>query len=194
MRRLRAVTRATVLVAIVGGCGVQAAPLPQVSATADATRTVTGPDCLAPQVLSALGFDADERDRVGVHPDAPDAGPVPEDLAPVLVVECSTGETLSDSAGQWQAVTATRREGDLDPLLAALSATGSPSPTVSCAPGGQRSELWLVDTMGDAMRVTVPGAVCGRLPATVRQALDGLDAVDVEHYPVHLVSPRETAG
>ncbi|MEV7972474.1 hypothetical protein [Cellulomonas sp. NPDC089187] len=196
MKRVHAITMAAAMVVGIGGCTVDAGPLPAPSAspTDTSARTMTGPDCLAPQVLSVLGFEADERDRAGSHPDAPDAGPVPEDLSPVLVVECTTGETLTDSAGQWQAVTAIRREGDLDPLLAALTPVGSPSPSVTCAPGGQRSDLWLVDSMGDAVRVAVPGAVCGRLSAAVREALDSLDAVDEEHYPVHLISPRETAG
>jgi len=163
-------------------------------ATTTAQASTTGADCLAPQVLTALGFDRDERSRAGVHPDAPEAVPVPADFAPVLAVECSTGETMTDSAGEWAAVTTTRREGDLAALLAALATDQSASPAVTCAPGGQRAELWLLDTMGDAVRVAVPGSMCGRLPSPVREALDGLDAVDVEHAPVHLVAPRETAG
>jgi hypothetical protein len=196
--RMRAVTMAAVCVVLVGGCAVRATPsitaVPTASPSTATARAAAGPDCLAPQVLGALGFDRDERARAGQHPDAPDAGPVPGDFVPVLVVECSTGETLSDSAGQWAAVTATRREGDLDALMAALAEGVTPSPTVTCAPGGQRSDLWVVDSMGDAIRVAVPGSVCGRLPAVVRSALDGLDGVDTEHYPVHLVAPRETAG
>lgn len=197
--RTRAASTVATLVggALLTGCAVQAAPTltarPSSSPSASATRTPAGADCLAPQVLSALGFDPAQTSGA-THPDAPDPGPVPEDFRPVLAVECSTGETLSDSAGRWSAVTATRREGGLDPLLAALDGGSTPSPTVTCAPGGQRSELWLVDVMGDAVRVTVPGAVCGRLPANVRAALDGLDAVDTEHYPVLLTAPRQTAG
>lgn len=197
--RTRAAGIAVALVggALLAGCTVQAAPTltaqPSASPSVSATRTPAGADCLAPQVLSALGFDPD-RTVGSTHADVPDPGPVPQDFRPVLAVECSTGETLSDSAGQWSAVTATRREGDLDPLLSALDGDSTPSPTLTCAPGGQRSDLWLVDVMGDAVRVTVPGAVCGRLPATVRAALDGLDAVDTEHYPVLLTAPRQTLG
>lgn len=181
---------------LLAGCAVptvNAVPTAS-SVPATARASTTGADCLAPQVLTALGFDRDERIRAGAHPDAPDAGPVPDTFTPVLAVECSTGETMTDSAGEWAAVTTTRREGDLAPLLATLGGELSPSPSVTCAPGGERAELWLLDTMGDAVRVLVPGSMCGRLPSPVREALDGLDAVDVEHAPVRLVAPRETAG
>ncbi|MFB9956143.1 hypothetical protein [Cellulomonas denverensis] len=177
---------------LAAGCAVQATPTVTAvpSAVPSTARAITGPDCLAPQVLADLGFDPGDRGSGSVHADAPAAGPVPEGFAPVLVVECSTGELLTDEDGQWEAVTATRREGDLEPLVEALSGDRTAAPGTGCAPEVQQTELWLVDSMGDAVRAAVPGSVCGRLPSRVRAELDRLDAVDVEAYPVRLAVPR----
>lgn len=199
MRRSWAAAVLTASAVLAAGCGVQATPTVTTvpSAVPSTARAITGPDCLAPQVLADLGFDPGdtaERGSGSVHADAPEAGPVPEDFVPVLVVECGTGELLTDEDGQWEAVTATRREGDLAPLVQALSGDATAAPEADCAADIRRTELWLVDSMGDAVRAAVPGSACGRLPSRVRAELDRLDAVDVEAYPVRLAVPRGAGG
>lgn len=163
-----------------------------------ATHAVsTGADCLAPQVLTALGFDGDQSPRAAVHPDAPDAGAVPDGFTAMSAVLCTTGETLTDASGRWAAVTARRLEGDVAPLVRALT-SGATAPATSatstCAPGAVRTDLWLVDALGAALRVALPGDGCGQLPVAVTDGLDTLVAVDVEHYPITLVEPRATVS
>lgn len=156
-----------------------------------------GADCLAPQVLDALGFAGGGASSTA-HPDVPDAGPVPDGFSAVSAVLCSTGETLTDAAGRWAAVTATRLEGDVRPLLTALTASSTvpaagatPTP---CAADAERADLWLVDALGAAVRVALPSGGCGPLPVSVTEGLEVLDPVDVEHYPVELVGPRATGS
>ncbi|MET0433434.1 MAG: hypothetical protein ABW025_04630 [Cellulomonas sp.] len=188
------------LAAVLAACagGDPAAP------TADAARrsasgasVSSGADCLAPQVLAALGF-AGAGASSTAHPDVPEAGLVPDGFTAVSAVLCTTGETLTDAAGRWAAVTATRLEGDVRPLSTALTASStvpaagtSPAP---CGEGARRADLWLVDALGAAVRVALPSGGCGTLPVAVQEGLDVLDAVDVEHYPVELVGPRATAA
>jgi hypothetical protein len=159
------------------------------------TAVASGADCLAPQVLTALGFDGDAYTGATAHPDAPAAEPVPGDFTAVSAVLCSTGETLTDGAGRWAAVTASRLEGDVALLVEALAGTpAAGASAAACADGAIRSDLWLVDALGAAVRVALPGDGCGRLPRAVADGLAELEAVDVEHYPVELVDPRATAS
>jgi hypothetical protein len=188
-----------VLTACSGADGAGSSSVAVAADTAGSTLA-SGPDCLAPQVLTALGFDAARVSVTTSHPDAPEAGPLPETFTPVSAVLCSTGETLSDAAGRWAAVTASRLEGDIAPLVDALrstpGATGAattapvPSATPSCPDGATRADLWLVDALGAAVRVTLPGGSCDGLTAAVRTGLAALDEVDVESYPVELVEPH----
>lgn len=160
------------------------------------TAVPSGADCLAPQVLAALGF-AGPAAGSTAHPDAPDAGALPDDFTAVSAVLCTTGETLTDAAGRWAAVTATRLEGDVGPLVTALrAATTRPAGTTAtaCADDGDRADLWLVDALGAGVRVALPDGGCGALPVAVSEGLAALDAVDVEHYAVELVGPRGTAS
>jgi hypothetical protein len=167
-----------------------------VGGTAVADQTVTaslpsGADCLAPQVLSALGFAGIRPPGATRHRDAPEAGPLPDSFVPVSAVLCSTGETLTDSAGRWAAIAASRLEGDVDLLVDALAvvASGGEAASAACATGERRSDLWLVDALGAAVRVLLPEGGCGEIDPAVRAGLDELDAVDVERYPVALVAP-----
>jgi hypothetical protein len=193
---LLALALAAVLAACAGG--------DPTASTADAARrsasgasVSSGADCLAPQVLAALGF-AGAGAGSTAHPDVPEAGLVPDGFTAVSAVLCTTGETLTDAAGRWAAVTATRLEGDVRPLITALTASSTvPAAGTSAAPCGEdarRSDLWLVDALGAAVRVALPSGGCGTLPVAVSEGLDALDAVDVEHYPVELVGPRATAA
>ncbi len=207
-RGLLAAGAVLLLVTTLGACstGAGTAALSASDAAGPALAVATGADCLAPQVLTALGFDP--ADYAGAaHPDAPEATPLPTGFTPASAVLCSTGETLTDAAGRWAAVTATRLEGDVAPLVAALADGATPegvrrsrAAAAACPPDERRSDLWLVDALGAAVRVELPGGGCGNLPAAVATGLTALDAVDVEHYPVDLVapgasaSPRPTAG
>lgn len=189
---------ALVLTGVLAACSVGGDPDDGAAAgpgsTAVHTAVAPEADCLAPQVLTALGFDPDAYTGAVVHPDVPDPVPVPEDFTAVSAVMCSTGETLTDDSGRWAAVTARRLEGDVGPLvrvltgLATLPATGT-KPT-ACPRESTRTDLWLVDALGDALRVLLPGRGCGTLPSGVADGLAALDTMDVEHYPVELVAPR----
>lgn len=180
-----------------GGTGSASDESADGGAAAARSAVASGADCLAPQVLADLGFDPGASSGAA-HPSVPDAVPVPAGFTAESAVLCSTGETLTDTSGTWAAVTATRLEGDVRPLVDALTApatvpaTGGSAPT--CAPGAERTELWLVDALGAAVRVVVPGAGCAPLPEPLTTGLDALDAVDVEHYPVALVAPRPGAS
>lgn len=191
---LGALALAVGLAACAGGDGSSSSTDAAERASAGAAVSA-GADCLAPQVLDALGF-AGAGASSTAHPDVPDAGPVPDGFSAVSAVLCTTGETLTDAAGRWAAVTATRLEGDVRPLLTALTASSTvpaagttPTP---CAADAERADLWLVDALGAAVRVALPSGGCGPLPVSLSEGLDALDAVDVEHYPVELVGPRAT--
>jgi len=173
------------------GSGADAPP----PTAAQRSTVAAGPDCLAPQVLTALGFDAAGYTR-STHADAPDPVAVPPEFTAVSAVLCTTGETLTDAAGRWAAVTASRLEGDVAPLLDALGAPATVRTGTSAAgcPAGERADLWLVDALGAGVRVALPGSSCGALPAAVADGLAALDVVDVEHYPVALVAPGATPG
>lgn len=193
---LAAFALAVGLASCAGGDGASSAADAAERSSAGAAVSA-GADCLAPQVLDALGFAGGGASSTA-HPDVPDAGPVPEGFSAVSAVLCTTGETLTDAAGRWAAVTATRLEGDVQPLLTALTA----SPTVPaagttptpCAADAERADLWLVDALGAAVRVALPSGGCGPLPVSVSEGLEVLDPVDVEHYPVELVGPRATGS
>jgi hypothetical protein len=185
------------LAACSGGAGASEADA-QARASAARTAVASGADCLAPQVLLALGFTPGATGSGTPHPDAPDPAAVPDGFSPVSAVLCTTGETLTDAAGRWAAVTATRLEGDVVPLVDALADAGAVpvagTTPAACGTGVPRTDLWLVDALGSAVRATLPGGGCGPLPPAVADGVDALDAVDVEHYPVELVDARGTAA
>lgn len=173
------------LVGALAAAGCAAGASAQVNA-AEPTTTASGTtqaDCLAPQVLADLGLTDDD----APHADVPEPGPLPDGFSPVSAVLCSSGETLTDSQGRWAAVTASYREGDLQPLLDALEA---PAPKMSCGVDQEvRHDLWLVDALGAGRRVPLPGGACDDLTGDVGDALDDLTEVDVVRYPVELVQP-----
>ncbi len=188
---------ASVLTACSGGGAADGTAGAAVVAADPATTALSGPDCLAPQVLAALGFAGVRPPGSTPHPDAPSAGPVPESFAPVSAVLCATGETLTDASGRWAAVTASRLEGDIHPLADALTSSSGSAATpeggpTTCAAAAVRSDLWLVDAVGSAIRVALPGGGCGRLPSAVRAGLAALETVDLERSPVELVEPHAT--
>lgn len=204
-RRRRAVLAGAVALLLATGLaacstGLGAAEAPDAAAAGSALVLAPEADCLAPQVLTALGFDPAGYAGTA-HPDAPEATPLPGGFTASSALLCSTGETLTDAAGRWAAVTATRLEGDVAPLVAALAAGATPdgvrqarAAAAACPADERRSDLWLLDALGAAVRVELPGGGCGNLPTAVANGITALDAVDVEHYPVDLVAPGASAS
>ena len=86
----------------------------------------------------------------------------PRTSRPVSVVVCMPGGTLHDTSGTWSAVTASRREGDLDAARRRRCDGRRRRGAARAAP--RRSvppALWLVDALGRAMRPTWPTDRCG---------------------------------
>lgn len=178
--------------ALVLGLAACGAPEPAQDAAPTAVVAATA-DCLSAQVLAALELaPVDEPAADGTpRPDAPEVGRVPDDFHPVSVVVCLPGGTLHDSSGTWTAVTASRREGNLDALVGALrrpsAARGGTCSTTSVVPPA----LWLVDVLGRAIRPAWPTDRCGAPQNSVTEALDVLQETDSEQYPVRLVQPAD---
>jgi hypothetical protein len=174
--------------------GLAACSAPAETAQDAPTAVVVGAaDCLSSQVLADLGLvAAGTSGRTGTpHADAPEAGRVPDDFVPVSVVVCAPGGTLQDSSGTWVALTASRREGDLDPLVAALRRPSAQHGGTCSSAAVVPPSLWLVDALGRAIRPVWPTDRCGSPQETVTAALDALEETDHEQYPVRLVIPAE---
>jgi hypothetical protein len=108
---------AVTFMTLLAGCSADASSAPSPA------QIATAADCLAPQVIADLGLRADAHELSATsHPDVPAAGSVPPGFEPVGVVECVTGERLTDAQGVWDAITVRHLEGELEPLLAALAA------------------------------------------------------------------------
>ena len=166
-------------------------------------EVVAAADCLAPEVLEAFGLRLDSvLATAGAHAPAPAAGRVPEAFSAAGVVVCEAGGSLRDGAGTWTVVTATTREGTAAQLAALLAALeGAPAPATAsagistCSTGSaDRAELWLVDSMGRAVRPQTPTDGCGRPTESVRRALDALSVTDQSDAPVSLVAPAATVA
>jgi hypothetical protein len=158
------------------------------------TAVVVGAaDCLSSQVLADLGLIAAGTSgrSSSPHADAPDPGRVPEGFVPVSVVVCAPGGTLQDSSGTWVALTASRREGDLEPLVAALRRPSAQRGGTCSTAAVAAPSLWLVDALGRAVRPVWPTDRCGSPQQAVSSALDALVETDSEQYPVRLVVPAE---
>lgn len=142
-------------------------------------------DCMSPAVLHDLGLVPASAQDAETSPTAsPEPGKIPDTFVPVSVVVCTADGTLHDSSGTWLALTASHREGDLGPLVAALGQPsarrgGTCSPTAVEAPA-----IWLVDALGRAMRPTWPTDHCGEPSAAVSQALAKLQETDSVKFPV----------
>ncbi|MGV8976967.1 MAG: hypothetical protein ACOH17_02895 [Cellulomonas sp.] len=188
--RGRTAVRLVVVVAavtVLAGCSTGTPP-------SDSPATIaSAADCLAPQVIVDLGLRADAHELSATpHPDAPGPGSIPVGFDPVSVVECTTGERLTDAQGVWDAITVRHLEGDLRPLLAALAAPRhtSTGDQLCATTGAAAGALWLVDALGRAVRPAPPVDVCGVPTAGVRTAVGALTEIDVAHYRVHLAASR----
>jgi len=189
VRRSWAAAVLTASAVLAAGCGVQATPTVTTvpSAVPSTARAITGPDCLAPQVLADLGFDPDVLTTRSPHGQVPDAGRVPDDFVAVAVLACEVDGTLRDGDGVWSAVTATRLEGDLDGLLTALRVpSATPAGTCNGAPGAP-AVLWLLDALGRAVRPAWPTDRCGAPQPGVTEALAGLEETGRDTYRAVLV-------
>ncbi|KQS99560.1 hypothetical protein [Cellulomonas sp. Leaf395] len=174
--------------------GLAACSAPGERAQDTPTAVVVGAaDCLSSQVLADLGLVAAgaPSGAGSPHADAPEAGRVPDGFLPVSVVVCAPGGTLQDSSGTWVALTASRREGDLDPLVAALRRPSAPRGGTCSTAAVEAPSLWLVDALGRAVRPVWPTDRCGSPQQAVSTALDALEETDSEQYPVRLVVPAE---
>ncbi len=185
-RALAAVVLASALLTACAGSPAPSAPVARVAPAAD---------CLAPQVLSVLELvpaSTDGRVRRTPHPDVPAAGRIPDDFVPESVVTCTTGGRLRDSSGTWAAVTQSRLEGDLGPLLALVDRPQT-EPAGTCgAEGPTRTVVWLVDALGRAVRPLLPVDPCGAPSQEVHDTLAALEGTDSTDYPVELIVPRGT--
>jgi hypothetical protein len=155
--------------------------------------TVAAADCLAPQVLAALGLG----EAVTPAPDAPSPGAVPDGFVATSVLECADGGELLDSSGTWTSVRASRLEGDVAGLVEALRLPSSRAKaSAACAPddGTAAPQVWLVDPLGTAVRPQLPTDACGRVRPEVRRAVEALERTDDVRYPVALVSPSLPPG
>ncbi|NUU18101.1 hypothetical protein HP550_12665 [Cellulomonas humilata] len=179
-------------VALVAGLASCSAPDP----ASDAPTAVVAPaaDCLSAPVLADLGLvAAGGAGETGTpHADAPEPGRVPDDFRAASVVVCSPGGTLHDSSGTWVALTASWREGDLAPLVAALRRPSAPRGGTCSTAAVVPPALWLVDALGQAIRPVWPTDRCGSPQPAVSAALDALEETDSEQYPVRLIAPAET--
>lgn len=183
----------TLPAALLLGLAACSAPDDQPVQEAPTAVVVGAADCLSSQVLDDLGLiAAGASSGTGTpHADAPEAGRVPDDFLPVSVVVCAPGGNLQDSSGTWVALTASRREGDLDPLVAALRRPSAQRGGTCGSAAVSAPSLWLVDALGRAIRPVWPTDRCGAPQQAVSDALDALEETDSEQYPVRLVIPAE---
>ncbi len=187
-RRIAAQTAIAAAALALAGCAsatVGSAPAP--------AETAIAADCLAPQVVQSLGLVLDPSATATSHPDVPAAGSVPEGFTPSAAIQCLGGETLTDVAGVWDAVTVRRLEGDLAGLVDALARPSARQDASGCADSADADpvgELWLIDAMGRAIRAAVPVDGCGRGRPEVAAVIDRLDQVEATHYPVRLSRAR----
>ncbi|WP_421734701.1 hypothetical protein [Cellulomonas sp.] len=179
-------------VALVAGLASCGSPEP----AADSPTAVVAPaaDCLSARVLADLGLVAagGAAETGTPHADAPEPGRVPDGFQAASVVVCSPGGTLHDSSGTWVALTASWREGDLAPLVAALRRPSAPRGGTCSTAAVLPPALWLVDALGQAIRPVWPTDRCGSPQPAVSAALDALEETDSEQYPVRLISPAGT--
>jgi hypothetical protein len=157
------------------------------SETAPTPTAVVAPvaDCMSPAVLSDLGLVPASAEDVETRPSAsPEPGRVPDDFVPVSVVVCTPDGSLKDASGTWLALTASHREGDLEPLVAALKKPSAPRGGTCSTGQTEAPALWLVDALGRALRPTWPTDRCGQPSPEVTEALAVLQETDSEQYPV----------
>jgi len=142
-------------------------------------------DCMSPAVLNDLGLVPASAEDVELSPTAsPQPGTVPDGFVPVSVVVCTPDGSLHDASGTWLALTASHREGDLEPLVAALHEPSARRGGTCSSGQVQAPALWLVDALGRALRPTWPTDRCGEPSAKVTEALAALEETDNEKYPV----------
>lgn len=174
MRAGRGAAAALAVLTLVG-CGQTVAAQPVVT-TAEVR---TDASCLHDEVLDALGLELDPSLRTQ-EPTATTRGLPPEGFVADTALVCDRGETLRDSDGRWWAVTATRLEGDLEPLVGVVTRTPA-----ACGVGVV-AQVWLVDAMGAAVLLPREAACAGD---DVPAVLADLEVLDRTEHPVALAQP-----
>lgn len=187
------------LVALLASCGSSGATGSPAADTEEAQAAVVVPsaDCLAPEVLQALGLrlDASLAATASSRETAAVPGTVPAGFDATGVLVCEVGGQMLDGAGTWTAVTATSRDGSAADLAAVVTALAAPGPAAD-APCERAAPVvvWLVDAMDRAIRPQVPVDACGAPSAAVLAALDRLAVTGVVDRPVELVAPSPDAS
>ncbi|WP_426593004.1 hypothetical protein ACPPVS_14730 [Cellulomonas sp. McL0617] len=147
-------------------------------------------DCMSPAVLNDLGLVPASTGRAAMTASAsPEPGKVPDGFVPVSVVVCTLDGSLKDASGTWLALTASHREGDLEPLVAALREPSARRGGTCSTGQADTPALWLVDALGRALRPTWPTDRCGGPSPAVSKALAALKETDNEKFPVETARP-----
>ena len=159
--------------------------------TMEAAEIVDGFDCLAPNLGDGVLPPGSTGTPDPQHPDAPEAGRVPDDFSPTTAVRCDLMASIDDADGRWSGVTAVTFTGDLTPLLAALAETDDGPWLGPCTADMELvPPLWLVDATGGAINAHYPRDGCGKTKPGVRDALSALPVQDTTTLKRTLVDTR----
>ena len=158
---------------------------------------VDGVDCQASNQFESWGLPPETpvpEQTAAAHTDpeqtqparpAPDRGRVPAGFDAVAATLCTLAfEPFVMNETGATSVTATRFEGDLEPLLAALSLPNdSPGINQLCTADLELvPELWLEDADGHAIRAAWPLTACNKTKRPAREALDGLTQTSTQTF------------
>jgi hypothetical protein len=138
----------------------------------EAAEVVEGYDCLAPNLSAWVQRPDTMHSPDPRHPDAPEAGRVPDGFTPARAVRCDQSDSIDDAEGRWSGVTAVTLTGDLTALLAALAEPDDAAGGGPCTADMEIvSPLWLVDGSGQAILAHYPRDKCAKTKPAVHDAL-----------------------
>lgn len=158
-------------------------------------------DCQASNQFESWGVPqpaTPESEQTDSQPAAPESGRVPADFVPVAATLCTlTIEPSGMNTSGTTSVTATRLEGDLQPLVAALAQPNdSPGANQLCTADMEFvPELWLEDATGHAIRAAWPRTACMKTKRETHDALDRLTITQTQtfRYAAGLAAPEQIA-
>lgn len=119
-----------------------------------------------------------------------EAGAVPAGFAPVALLRCDPYASRDDAEGVYAGALLERFEGDLAPVLAALSTPNDPPAIVCPAIGYLSPELWIEGADGTVVRVAMPSAGCGPKDVGLDAAIATLTRVSEQFVPTVLVESQ----
>jgi len=91
-----------------------------------------------------------------------EAGLVPPGFMAVAVLRCDPYASREDGDGTWSGALLQRLEGDLEPVITALTSPSDARSLGACAANGYVTpELWVEGADGRVVRVAVPSDGCG---------------------------------